>query len=58
MEYIPYTLEEFMKDPQNLIKDMDSIKVIMQEIMKGLNYIHKCGIIHRDLKPSNILVNF
>ncbi|UCD49835.1 MAG: protein kinase [Phycisphaerales bacterium] len=26
----------------------------LQEIAKGLSYLHECGIVHRDLKPSNI----
>jgi serine/threonine protein kinase len=34
------------------------ILIIIKQILKGLNYIHKTAkIIHRDLKPENILIN-
>jgi len=39
------------------IMNVDHIKYLTYEIMKGLLYIHSKGIIHRDLKPLNILVN-
>ena len=32
------------------------IKYIMEEILKGVAFLHHNGIIHRDLKPSNILL--
>lgn len=43
----------FNQDTMNL----DHIKYMTYEILKGVLFIHSKGIIHRDLKPLNILVN-
>ena len=37
--------------------NVDHIKYLTFEIMKGVLYMHSKGVIHRDLKPLNILVN-
>jgi serine/threonine-protein kinase len=36
------------------LNDKDKIKII-EDVLKGLSYIHKCGYLHRDIKPLNIL---
>jgi 5'-AMP-activated protein kinase catalytic alpha subunit len=38
-------------------KRLDEIEAIafMQQILSGVEYIHKNGIVHRDLKPENLL---
>ncbi|CAH2312848.1 SRSF kinase 1-like isoform X1 [Pelobates cultripes] len=36
---------------------MTCVKRILQQVLKGLNFLHKkCRIIHTDIKPENILV--
>ena len=33
------------------------IQIILYQLLKGIEKIHKTGIIHRDLKPSNVLAD-
>eukprot|EP01047_Picozoa_sp_COSAG01_P058309 COSAG01_NODE_6856_length_3468_cov_1.978629_1_plen_63_part_00 len=32
------------------------VKLLLQQTLSGLSYLHAANITHRDLKPSNILV--
>lgn len=50
LEYVPYTLESFVKDRINF-------KNLIFQILNGLEYIHSQNIVHNDLKLSNILVS-
>jgi len=34
------------------------VAVIMEGILKGLDYCHKEGYIHRDIKPANLLIKY
>ena len=54
MEYCPHKdLDDFFRK-QKLNKRQTF--VIMDQITRGLEYLHRRNIIHRDIKPSNILV--
>lgn len=56
MEYIPFTLENLMRQPQNLKTNPGILHAVMKELLIGLDFLHSLGIIHRDIKPANILI--
>ena len=58
----PFVIMEYVSGPSlsDLLKESpgglgnQKAAFFLQEIAKGLSYLHDCGIVHRDLKPSNI----
>ncbi len=48
------TLDQWMKD--NPTPDLETVRVIVEQIAKGLRALHRQEIIHRDLRPQNILI--
>lgn len=37
--------------------DLELVKHITREILKGLYFIHEyCNVIHTDIKPENIMI--
>ncbi len=61
MEYIDgKTLKEFAKyyrDSEDLTSLYKYLAALSEDILKGLDYLHKKGIIHRDIKPENIMID-
>jgi cyclin-dependent kinase 5 len=37
--------------------DVDVVKALMYQLLKGLNFCHSHNVLHRDLKPQNLLIN-
>lgn len=37
--------------------DLDTSKLFLYQLLRGLKYIHSANVIHRDIKPGNLFVN-
>ena len=48
-------LGQYLRLQTRLLSDT-KIKLIMLQLLRGLDSLHKSGYYHRDLKPQNILV--
>ena len=57
MDYTEGDLQNIVNNPQNFEIEEEHLKVIMNNSLNAINFIHHAGIMHRDLKPANILMN-
>lgn len=55
MEYIPYTLEQYISKNNSKIS-LNKRKSICNQIINGFNYLHSKQILHRDISLNNILI--
>jgi len=46
----------YIENPSEL-QSPQSMVSLMQQSLKGLNFLHENNIVHRDIKPHNILIN-
>jgi serine/threonine protein kinase len=43
------------KSPDGL--ELEHIRFIIYQLLKGLAYMHSLNIVHRDIKPENLLIS-
>ncbi|XP_055550551.1 uncharacterized protein LOC129733030 isoform X2 [Wyeomyia smithii] len=53
-EYMQENLYQLIKDRENHFPEA-TIRLILQQILTGLAFMHRHGFFHRDLKPENVL---
>ena len=49
------TLRQWMLD--HPVRDLETVRGIVEQIAKGLRVFHRKEILHRDLKPENIMID-
>ena len=55
MNLTDYMKEKYTAEGRYLYED--EIKVIMRQVLLGLDYIHSLGFLHRDIKPENFVIS-
>lgn len=55
MDYVETSGDTYL---QSVNYNFNNSRLILTQILLGLEYMHRCKIIHRDLKPANILIEF
>eukprot|EP00903_Cladosiphon_okamuranus_P015614 g14418.t1 len=54
-EFVDTDLYKLIGSPQFLTDD--HVKLILYQMLIGLQYVHSAHVIHRDIKPANVLLN-
>ncbi|XP_041812619.1 cyclin-dependent kinase 6 [Chelmon rostratus] len=57
LEYIDQDLSTYLSKVPASGLSSDCIKDVMQQLLRGLDFLHSNMVMHRDLKPENILVS-
>ena len=57
MNYVQENLKQTLDNLVPADFDEDHVKVIIYNILCGLNFINSANIMHRDIKPQNILID-
>lgn len=56
MEFLEHDLKVLMEDMKGVFLNAE-VKCLLQQLLRGVNYLHSNWILHRDLKTSNLLLN-
>ena len=54
MEYLKFNGEEYIEQESCT---PEAVKVLLTQLMLGIEYMHSQGIVHRDIRTSNILIS-
>ena len=57
MEYITTSLRAHLNTTTPYPIEVYKIKLMLQDILRGLDYCHSRQIMHRDVKPENIMLH-
>lgn len=58
LEFIKNDLKKYLDlNYKDKYPKIETIKIIMNQIIKGMDFLHGKKILHRDLKPQNILID-
>uniref|UniRef100_A0A3B3DYM8 cyclin-dependent kinase n=1 Tax=Oryzias melastigma TaxID=30732 RepID=A0A3B3DYM8_ORYME len=57
LEYIDQDLSTYLSKVPAPGLSRGSVKDVMQQLLRGLDFLHTNLVLHRDLKPENILVS-
>ncbi|KAJ3120058.1 cyclin-dependent serine/threonine protein kinase [Nowakowskiella sp. JEL0407] len=55
-EYLDSDLKKFLDSIAGNIEPQ-TIKILMYQLLKGIEFCHNNRVLHRDLKPQNLLIN-
>ncbi|XP_034395565.1 cyclin-dependent kinase 6 [Cyclopterus lumpus] len=57
LEYIDQDLSTYLSKVPASGLSRDCIKDVMQQLLRGLDFLHTNMVLHRDLKPENVLIS-
>ena len=56
-EYVEQDLKKLIDSANGKGLDMKLVKILLYQLLKGVDHIHKNKVLHRDLKPQNLLIS-